>query len=444
MRLESTVEQTLKATQFGFRKKKSTIQALFVARRIQEFAERAGLPGTLILLDWEKAFDKVTHDMLLEAVKAYNAPEKLVNLIKSLYDAPKFFVEVEGVKSQMETQCTGIRQGCPLSPYLFIMVMNCVFELVEPVAKLFCEHFFQNITVEGTEFRHVEGLGITFSEILFADDTLLFAESGHSVDALLWAVECGSGAFGLKLNRGKCQQLSINRAHQVYFWDGNAVPVVNKAEYLGGMLNTKADPSMEVNRRIGAAGAAWRKLQEFWKKGTPTRRNKLLYYDALISSKLVYGLKTLALTDEHLDKLNAFFYKGLRQIMQYKTTYVVRENTNARLMTLVNKELRRSEEGKQFITVKERIKRESIELLGDIIRRAKDDPIRQVLLLEDELNLPGRNRVGRPKSNWAILNMERAWALPEVGNLGPPETTFDYKRSEHLDTITKAAYLHLF
>ena len=445
-RLEEVVDERLMSTQYGFRKKKSTKHAIFIARRIQEFAERAGLPGTLVLLDWEKAFDKVDHRMLLDAIKSYNVPDELMRLLESLYAAPEFFVEVEGVKSGTRVQSTGIRQGCPLSPYLFVMVMNCVFDIVEPVAKIFCRKFFQGSKDEQVQFQHVEGLGIHFSELLFADDTLLFAEDGHSLDTLLWAVECVSGAYGLKLNRGKCQQISINKAQQVYFWDGTAVPVASKAEYLGGVLNTKTDPCMEVNRRIGVAGAIWRKLQEFWRKGAPSRRKRILYYDALIASKLLYGLETLPLSDEHLNKLNAFFYKGLRQIMEFKTTYVDRENTNAKLMILVNKELKRAEgDNKRFITVGERIKNESSKLLGDIIRRAANDPIRQVTLTGDELNLPQSNRIGRPRVNWSILNVTRVWDLEDVGKRDTfGEAAFDHKKKDHVEFIIDAAYAKLF
>ena len=53
-------------TQYGFRKGKSTSQAVFVARRLQDMAEKSTCSGTLILLDWEKAFDKIFQHKLIE------------------------------------------------------------------------------------------------------------------------------------------------------------------------------------------------------------------------------------------------------------------------------------------------------------------------------------------------------------------------------------------
>eukprot|EP00975_Prorocentrum_lima_P021662 4564070-Prorocentrum_lima.AAC.1 len=44
-----------------------------------------------------------------------------------LYEQPPFFVELDGNTSTPQTQATGIRQGCPLSPYLFTMIMTAMF-----------------------------------------------------------------------------------------------------------------------------------------------------------------------------------------------------------------------------------------------------------------------------------------------------------------------------
>ena len=141
-RLEAGLDERIHDTQFGFRKSKATTQALFTARRIQEFAERAGLPGAMIFLDWEKEFDKLDHQKLLEVLWSYNIPEKLYNLIKHIYTAPKFQVNIEGVRSQWHRQKAGIRQGCPLSPYLFILVMNRVFQQVHKLKHVYSMKFF--------------------------------------------------------------------------------------------------------------------------------------------------------------------------------------------------------------------------------------------------------------------------------------------------------------
>ena len=80
-----------------------------------------------MLLDWEKAFDKIKHEGLFAAMERIGIATKLIDLTKQAYKKPQFKMEIEGQSSQWHTQKTGIRQGCPLSPYLFILVMTVMF-----------------------------------------------------------------------------------------------------------------------------------------------------------------------------------------------------------------------------------------------------------------------------------------------------------------------------
>ena len=114
-------------TQFGFRKKKSTAQALFITRRLQDIAEESGSALVLLFLDWEKAFDKVDQVELVKAIGRLNVPPKISNILASFYVNPLFKIKDSCGKSDYRKQRTGIRQGCPLSPYLFILLMTVMF-----------------------------------------------------------------------------------------------------------------------------------------------------------------------------------------------------------------------------------------------------------------------------------------------------------------------------
>ena len=65
-RIQEGLENELQKTQYGFRKNKSTIQAIHCIRRLMDRAERTGEPLHTVLLDWEKAFDKITHTSLIK------------------------------------------------------------------------------------------------------------------------------------------------------------------------------------------------------------------------------------------------------------------------------------------------------------------------------------------------------------------------------------------
>ena len=115
-RIEEEVEDQLGETQFGFRAKKGTNQAIYVARRVQRFAERAGTQGRMIFLDWEKAFDKISHDWLIEALKSYGLPPKMVGMIRKVYENPRFYVEVDGVKSTWKNKRKESGKGALFRP----------------------------------------------------------------------------------------------------------------------------------------------------------------------------------------------------------------------------------------------------------------------------------------------------------------------------------------
>ena len=93
----------------------------------------------------------------MEALRSYGIPPGMVNMIAKAYENPSFFVEVDGVKSSWKTQQQGIRQGCPLSPYLFILAMNRVFEQVnenkEALTRLRSAKEFRKIDMDGLDIR---------------------------------------------------------------------------------------------------------------------------------------------------------------------------------------------------------------------------------------------------------------------------------------------------
>ena len=120
-RLAQVLEDYINRTQFGFRKGRSTIDPLFCVRRISDVAEQGHESLVLVFLDWEKAFDKINHQKMFCSLQKLNIPEPLIQAIKSLYSSPMFQVINNENISPWLQQRTGIRQGCPLSPFLFIL-----------------------------------------------------------------------------------------------------------------------------------------------------------------------------------------------------------------------------------------------------------------------------------------------------------------------------------
>ena len=127
LRISAIIDPDLIRTQYGFRTDKSTADALHCIRRIMDIGESTGRTVLLLLLDWEKAFDKVSHEGLFLAMQRMRVDPKLISLTRMLYRTPTFYTEIQGESSPPHTQLTGIRQGCPLSPYLFLVILHVLF-----------------------------------------------------------------------------------------------------------------------------------------------------------------------------------------------------------------------------------------------------------------------------------------------------------------------------
>ena len=99
------------------------------------------------------------------------------------------------------------------------------------------------------------------------------------------------------------------------FSSGERLERASSAEYLGVLLNTKAAIEEELYTRIRKAAVTWKKLKPYWRKSVATKRNNILIYNALIKSKVIYGLESAELKTSGLEKLSRFQLKGLRQIL---------------------------------------------------------------------------------------------------------------------------------
>ena len=99
------------------------MDALMVVRRLIDAAneeQRTGL--IMVFLDWAKAFDRLKPDTLVVALRRFGLPEQFVQMIESIYRVRRFFIQDHTGASAEYQQSAGIAQGCPLSPFLIIIL----------------------------------------------------------------------------------------------------------------------------------------------------------------------------------------------------------------------------------------------------------------------------------------------------------------------------------
>jgi hypothetical protein len=78
----------------------------------------------IISLDVEKAFDKMQHPFMIKVLERSGIQGPYLNMIKAINSKPVGNNKVNGEKLETIPLKSGTRQGCPLSPYLFKIVLE--------------------------------------------------------------------------------------------------------------------------------------------------------------------------------------------------------------------------------------------------------------------------------------------------------------------------------
>ena len=136
--------------QFGFMSGRSTTDAIFIVRQLQEKYLAKSRDLWMAFVDLEKAFDRVPREVIWWALRYLGVDEWIVSVIKAMYEDASTKVRMNGRESRAFNVKVGVHQGSVLSPLLFTIVLEAL----------------------SREFR--EGLPM---KLLYADDLVLIAET---------------------------------------------------------------------------------------------------------------------------------------------------------------------------------------------------------------------------------------------------------------------------
>jgi hypothetical protein len=168
-------------------------------------------------IDWKQAFDKVEHIALQSSSQRIGIPAPLVQAIMSMNKALFFASEAE-TDFPVYKAATGIRQGCLLSPFLFIMVSTLLFEDLDKEIQ------FQNIVNNIVSHRR------PLHALEYADDVALFHANLPSLQANKRAFELKAPKYGLKMNLPKTVHMPCVCTHnppQIILRNSQQVPQVH-------------------------------------------------------------------------------------------------------------------------------------------------------------------------------------------------------------------------
>ena len=270
--------------QFGLRQCHSTSHAVItLVEKITHALDRGKIVGG-VFIDFKKAYDTVSHDILLQKLEAYGIKNNIYELIKSYLSNRKQFVQYSDGKSDVKDVLHGVPQGSILGPLFYIIYAN--------------------------DFSRASSLLFT---IMFADDTSVFIE-GQSYENVYKVVneelkKCDNWIKANKLT------LNVKKTHFMIFHRSRMKPVnaqislrnenikqTNSIKFLGIIVDNKLnwhEHIIYIKNKVSRAIGIIYKARKYANKQTV----KQMYY-TFVFPYLIYCCEIWGNTSQtHLDSL---------------------------------------------------------------------------------------------------------------------------------------------
>jgi len=162
LRLQKVLPKIISLDQQGYIKNRYIGYNIRQIQDIIDYTETLDIDGVILLLDFKKAFDTVEWDFMINVLRKVGFKNDLINWVNTLYKNICSSVINNGWQSDFFKISCGIRQGCPLSALLFILV-----------AEILANGIRTNNVVSGIKVQ-IENVTHKLKKTQLADDTTLF------------------------------------------------------------------------------------------------------------------------------------------------------------------------------------------------------------------------------------------------------------------------------
>ena len=292
-RLKRLIDKLVSFDQSGYLKQRSCTQNLRVIQDIIEYCKSGNFSGIFLFLDFKKAFDNVNHEFLFQLLQKLNFKESFINWIKIIYANATGSVINNGWVSQKFQIKRGIRQGCPLSALLFLLV-----------AEVMALKIKQNKDIHGiTVCSSKSNISKEFKISQLADDTVIFLDSINSANIALEDVKRFGFFAGPSLNLMKTTAMTVQpQTEFIKDLKWNDEPI----KYLGIYLTRNKTESEQLNwfSKLEKVKA----ILKFWKMRNISIYGKVVILKSLIISQFVYVASVLPTPQKLVKDLNKLLF----------------------------------------------------------------------------------------------------------------------------------------
>ena len=292
-RIEPLLPNLVHTDQTGFIKGRYIGENIRLIIDIMEHTKSESIPGILVSLDFRKAFDSLEWSFMMKALDIFNFGTSIKRWISTFYTKIESAAINNGFMTNWFRPSRGVRQGCPLSPYLFVLSTEILS------SKIRQEPSITGIKIFGHEIKLSQ----------FADDTNLFCADLISVENALKTVGDFGRLAGLKLNIKKSKAIWLGK------WEKNkSYPLQLKwlhspTRLLGIHVSYDEKGNNELNFNLKI-----RKLQtklDMWRSRDLTLFGKVLIIKSLGLSQLIYSASILNVPEDIASTVKTKFFSFL-------------------------------------------------------------------------------------------------------------------------------------
>lgn len=194
-RLKQCLPSLINKAQSAFIEGRQIMDNILLAQEVvRDYHLKSGKPRCALKVDIMKVFDSVNWDFIINLLLALNFPLCYVQWIKECITSPMFSINFNGQPAGFFKGQRGLRQGDPLSPYLFVLCMQIFTELLNRAVQ------------DGKVAYHTRCSRLQLTHLCFADDLMIFSEAKiSSLQGILEVLNKFHIISGLQVSCGKSE-----------------------------------------------------------------------------------------------------------------------------------------------------------------------------------------------------------------------------------------------
>ena len=297
--------------QAGFRAGFGCQDHLFAVTLLAELSREWNLPVWMAAVDFQKAFDSVSHGCLWESLQEQKVPEAYICILRRLCDGQCGVVCLDCSSRNFFIK-RGVKQGDPISPILF----NASLEKIMRPLKSKWQNKKWGLKI-GSEHDNLTNLR-------FADDLLLIGRSRRQVANMLSDLDMEAGKVGLAIHPAKTKLFfngigseggTIPGIVKVAGHDIEVLAADKSTPYLGQALNLHDVHGTEIKHRIARA---WAKFGIYYKELTDKSyplKSRLKLFDSVVTPSALYCCGSWTMTEQRSSLIRSTQRKMLRKIV---------------------------------------------------------------------------------------------------------------------------------